>query len=75
MGSDKNFVQGEKNAGGNCRKGSFHVKQHPPGFFGSAYDTIFTLSPVFKTIPRSFVVEAFGIVWVLGGLWDGRVLV
>ncbi len=26
-----------------------------------------------KTIPRSLVVETFGIVWVLGGLWDGRV--
>ncbi len=29
------------------------------------------LSLVFKTIPRSLVVGTFGIVWVLGGLWDG----
>ncbi len=30
------------------------------------------LSLVFKTIPRSYVVQAYGIVWVWGGLWDGR---
>ncbi len=32
-----------------------------------------TLSLVFKTIPRSLVVVTVGMVWVLGGLWDGRV--
>ncbi len=31
------------------------------------------LSLVFKTIPRSLVVETVGRVWVLGGLEDGRV--
>ncbi len=31
------------------------------------------LSLVFKTIPRSLVVEAVSITWVLGRLWDGRV--
>ncbi len=31
------------------------------------------LSLVFKTIPRSLVVETVGRVWVLGGLQDGRV--
>ncbi len=31
------------------------------------------LSLVFKTIPRSLVVVPVGMVWVLGGLWDGRV--
>ncbi len=33
------------------------------------------VSQMFKTIPMSLVVENFGIVWVLGGLWDGRVYV
>ncbi len=28
---------------------------------------------VFKTIPRSLMVETVGMVWVLGGLLDGRV--
>ncbi len=32
-----------------------------------------TLSQVFKIIFRSLVVDIFGIVWVLGGLLDGRV--
>ncbi len=31
------------------------------------------LSLVFKTIPRSLVGVTVGMVWVLGGLWDGRV--
>ncbi len=31
------------------------------------------LSLVFKTIPRSLVVVTVGMVWVLGGWWDGRV--
>ncbi len=31
------------------------------------------LSLVFKTIPRSLVVETVSIIWVLGRLWDGRV--
>ncbi len=31
------------------------------------------LSLVFKTIPRSLVVETVGRVWVLGGSEDGRV--
>ncbi len=39
--------------------------------------TLTTLSSalllVFKTIPRSLVVETVGIVWVLGGLEDGTV--
>ncbi len=43
--SDKNFVQGEKNTGGNCRKGSFQVKQHPTGFIGSTDDIIFSTEP------------------------------
>ncbi len=29
---DKNFVQGEKNAGGKGREGSFEIKRHPTGF-------------------------------------------
>ncbi len=29
------------------------------------------LSLVFKTIPRSLVVFTVGMVWALGGLWDG----
>ncbi len=33
------------------------------------------LSLVFKTIPRSSVVETVGRVWMLGGLVEGRVLV
>ncbi len=71
MWSDKDFVHGEKKNGGKGRKGSFQVKQHPTGFIGS---TLFSaLSLVFKTIPRSWVVETVGRVWVLGGLWDGRV--
>ncbi len=70
---DKGFVQGEKNTGGNGRKGSFQVKQHPTGFIGSTDDNIFSLSLVFKTIPRSLVVEAVGRAWVLGELWDARV--
>ncbi len=40
----------------------------------AALTTLFSaMSLVFKTIPRYLVVEAFGIVWVLGELWDGRV--
>ncbi len=31
-----------------------------------------TLNLVFKTITRSLVGETVGMVWVLGGLWDGR---
>ncbi len=29
---------------------------------------------MFRAFPRPLVVETFGIVIVLGGLWDGRVL-
>ncbi len=61
--SDKDFVQGEKNTGSKGRKGSL-----------AALTTLSSaLSLVFKTIPRSLVVETVGRVWVLGGLEDGRV--
>ncbi len=50
---------------GKGRKGSFQVKQHPTGIIGSADGT--ALSVVFKKIPRSLVVERFGVIWVLGG--------
>ncbi len=33
------------------------------------------LSLVFETISRSSVMEKFGIVWMLGRVWDGRVKV
>ncbi len=35
--------------------------------------SLFQKEVVFKTIPRSLVVETVGMVWVLGGLEDGRV--
>ncbi len=66
MWVDERFVQGEKNIGGKGREGSFQIKQHPTTLSSA-------LSMVFKTIPRSLVVETVGMVWVLGGLWDERV--
>ncbi len=73
MWPDERFVQGEKNTGGKGREGSFQVKQHPTGFIGRADGIIFSAEPVFKTIPRSLVLVTVGMVWVLGGLEDGRV--
>ncbi len=40
MWSGKNFVQGEKSAGGKGHEGSFQIKQHPTGFIGSDDDNI-----------------------------------
>ncbi len=40
------------------------------GLFGSADDIIFRSEP--GVIPKSLVVETVGMVWALGGLWDGR---
>ncbi len=39
--ADKLFVQGEKNAGGKGRVGSFQIKQNLTDLNGSAYDIIF----------------------------------
>ncbi len=64
------FCTGEKNIGGKGREGSFQVKQHPTDFIGSTTLSS-ALSLVFKTIPRSLVVETVGMVWVLVGLWVG----
>ncbi len=68
----KKNAQEEKNAGGGPRT----IDSDKPasyGFIGSAGDIIFSTEPDFKDNYRSFLVEAFGIVWALGGLWDGRV--
>ncbi len=55
-----------KNAGGKGREGSFQVL--------AALTTLsLALSQVYKTSPRSLVVETVGMVWVFGRLWDGRV--
>ncbi len=70
---DECFAQGEKNIGGTGREGSFQVKQHPTGFLTALTTLSSALSLVFKTIPRSLVVVAVVMVWVFGGLWDGRV--
>ncbi len=40
MWPDKYFVQGEKNAGGKGRVGSFQIKQNLTDLNGSAYDII-----------------------------------
>ncbi len=76
MWPDKNCVQGKKIIGGRDSEGSFQVQQHPTGFITCADNFIFSTKPaglVFKTIPVYLTVETFGIVWVLGGLWDGRI--
>ncbi len=61
------------NAGGKCREEAFWIKQHPTGFIGSADDITFSIGKVFKTIPRSFMLEISGVPWVLGSLWEMRV--
>ncbi len=45
MWPDKPVVRVEKNMGGNCRDGSFQIKQPPMGFIGSAGDIIFSTEP------------------------------
>ncbi len=41
----KHVIQGEKNAGGKGREGSFQAEQHPSGFIGNADDIISSTEP------------------------------
>ncbi len=67
MRVNKCFVQREENAEGKVHGGLLQINKHP---VLAALTTLSSaLSLVFKTLPRSLVVETFGINWVLDGLW------
>ncbi len=65
---DKHFVQGEKNTGGKGYEGSFQVNNSLRALLAALTTLSSALSLVFKKMPRPLVLEAFGVVWVLGGL-------
>ncbi len=65
------FVQGEKNIAGKGREGSLQVKTILWALLAALTTLSSALSLVFKTIPRSLVVETVGMVWVLVGYGVG----
>ncbi len=72
MWPDKNFVHGEKNTGGKGSKG-FRQNSILRAVLAALTTLALALRLVYMITPKSLVVDTFGIVRVLGGLWDGRV--
>ncbi len=73
MWADERFAQGRKNIGCKGREGSFQVEQHLRALLAALPTLSSARGLVFKTIPRFLVVVTVGMVWVLDGLWEGRV--
>ncbi len=65
--------RGRKILGVRAAKDRFKENNIPRALLAALTTLSTALSLVFKTIPRSLVVETVGRVWMLGGLEDGRV--